>query len=207
MDKIIWDISKLKNWDKNPRGIKSEDFNRLKKQVKKLGQYKPLLITEDGTVLGGNFRLRAYLTLGIKEVWVSIVKPKNEKEMVEYALSDNDRAGYYEEEKLAELMYANPDFPYAEYRVDLGYQAPLELLLSRFGPDSQGEPEKDVDGLENIELQTWIHSSIKQIVLFFKGEDFEAVINRLGKVIKDNKLKNNTEAVLALLDFYENNRS
>lgn len=59
-------ISELKNWDKNPRGIKKDDFERLKKQIQKLGQYKPLLITEDGTVLGGNMRLKAYKELGIE---------------------------------------------------------------------------------------------------------------------------------------------
>ena len=80
MDKIIWPIDKLRNWDKNPRGIKEKDFTRLKEQIKKLGEYKPLLITSDGEVLGGNMRLRAYRDLGKTEVWVSIVEPKTEAE-------------------------------------------------------------------------------------------------------------------------------
>ena len=87
-------ISELREWDKNPRSIKRVDFERLKTQIKKLGQYKPLLITEDGEVIGGNMRLKAYRELGIKDVWVSVVKPKDENQKLEYALSDNDRAGY-----------------------------------------------------------------------------------------------------------------
>ncbi len=204
--RLIWNIDKLKNWEKNPRGIKEEDFIRLKKQITKLGQYKPILITPDGTALGGNFRLKAYRDLGIKEVWVSIVEPKNEKEMVEYALSDNDRAGYYEEDKLAELMYDNPDFPYPDYKIDLGFQATLEILMKRFGPVPD-DREEDTDGLEEDQLEGWINSSIKQIVLYFEGKDFEDVIKRLGEVIKAYQLKNNTEAILALLDFYESNRT
>jgi hypothetical protein len=69
-----------------------------------LGQYKPLLITSDGEVLGGNMRLRAYKDLGMTEAWVSVVEPKTEAEKLEYALSDNDRVGYYEDDKLAELL-------------------------------------------------------------------------------------------------------
>lgn len=207
MDKLFWDISKLKNWDKNPRGIKAEDFERLKKQIKKLGQYKPLLITQDGTVLGGNMRLKAYQALGVKDIWVSIVIARTDKVKLEYALSDNDRAGYYEEDKLAELMYSLPDFPYSDYKVDLGYQASMDVLMKRFGPDV-GEEERGADLGNTVDerLEGWINASVKQIVLIFEHKEFEEVINRLLKVINDFKLKNNTEAVLALLDFYENNR-
>jgi len=204
MEKETRQINTLKNWEKNPRGIKDEDFARLKKQIKKLGQYKPLLITEEGIVLGGNMRLRAYRELGMEDAWVSIVNPKNEGEMLEYALSDNDRAGYYEEDKLAELLFKNEDFPTELYKVDLGYQAGLDVLMERFGP--QGEREEDVDGLEEDQLDKWIGASIKQIVLYFEGKDFESVLERLEAVQKDHGLKNNTEAVLALLDFYESNR-
>lgn len=126
----------LKLWDKNPRIIKEEDFNRLKKQLADLGQYKPLLVTEDGVVVGGNMRFRAYADLGVKELWVSILSfadiegkpgvksvlidgkfqiitgdtPREfqsiEHAMLEYAISDNDHAGKTDTQVLAEL--ANP---------------------------------------------------------------------------------------------------
>uniref|UniRef100_A0A6M3ISR8 Uncharacterized protein n=1 Tax=viral metagenome TaxID=1070528 RepID=A0A6M3ISR8_9ZZZZ len=34
--KLFWPIDKLHNWDKNPRAIKKDDFERLKKQIKEL---------------------------------------------------------------------------------------------------------------------------------------------------------------------------
>jgi hypothetical protein len=34
-------------WDKNPRGIKTKDYDRLKKQILKLGVYKPLVCYEE----------------------------------------------------------------------------------------------------------------------------------------------------------------
>jgi DNA modification methylase len=132
-------ISKVVPWDKNPRGIKTLDFERLKRQVLKLGVYKPLVCYREAgkyVVLGGNMRIRALRELGAKEVEISIVCPKSEAEKIEYALSDNDRAGYYEDDKLAELVQ-----PYLaklnldDFKVDLGQSLDLTSLLARFGPD------------------------------------------------------------------------
>ena len=122
MKSEIWPISKLKNWDKNPRSIDKKDFARLKRQIQKHGVYKPLVITPDGEVIGGNMRLRALLDLGHREAWVSIVNPKTEAEKVEIALSDNDRAGYYDEDVLAELVYNFKDqINLADYKVRFGW--------------------------------------------------------------------------------------
>jgi len=129
-------ISSIVPWDKNPRGIKAEDFERLKKQILKLGVYKRLVCYQAGkkyVVLGGNMRIRALQELGVQDVEISIVAPKDEAAKIEYALSDNDRAGYYEEDKLAELI-----FPYMaklnleDFKVDIGQAVDLKILLEGF---------------------------------------------------------------------------
>ena len=133
-------ISKVVPWEKNPRGIKAKDFERLKKQIKKLGVYKPLLAYEEKggsyTILGGNMRLRAYRELGHKTVDLVVVDAKSQARRIEFAMSDNDRAGYYEEDKLAELVYpeiANLDL--SEFKVDLGEPIDLKQVVERYGPD------------------------------------------------------------------------
>jgi len=142
-EKLLWPIEKLKNWDKNPRTINKDDFDRLKRQINQLGQYKPLIVTTDGVVLGGNMRLRAYKDLGISEVWVSVVDAPTEKEWVEYALSDNDRAGEYDQQKLAELVLAVPSLRLNDYHVDLSKSTPLADLADRFQPSSENPPSLD----------------------------------------------------------------
>lgn len=134
-------ISKLREWDKNPRGIKKKDFERLKKQITKLGQYKPLLITPDGEVLGGNMRLKAYRELGMKDIWVSVVTPKDENEKLEYALSDNDRAGYYDPDMLANLV-PQFDIDWSNYAVDLKPPITLEGLVN---PDVEEDEAPEID--------------------------------------------------------------
>lgn len=140
----VWSIDKLKLWDKNPRSISDKDFDRLKRQIQKLGTYKPLVVNEDGVVLGGNMRLRALQELGESKVWVSIVDAKDEATMLEYALSDNDRAGEYDEQQLAELV-TTTDIELDLYKVDLGKVTDLPDLIDKYGPDAEEDEPPEVD--------------------------------------------------------------
>src|SRR3990167_5294233 len=143
--KTIWPIIKLQEWDKNPRSISKDGYERLKKQIQKLGQYKPLLIIPDGTVLGGNMRLKAYRELGMDNIWVSIVEPKNEDEKMEYALSDNDRAGFYDDDLLANLM-PNYNIDWGDFSVDLKEPINLKDLLDQFKGAVEDEAPEVAEG-------------------------------------------------------------
>jgi hypothetical protein len=150
-------ISKVKNWDKNPRNIKTEDYERLKRQIKKLGVYKPLVcFLENGSyiTLGGNMRLAALKDLGQKEVEVSIVKPKTEAEKVEFSLSDNDRAGEYDDLMLAELVYSVKDeIALEDFKIDLGRALDLNALISEVGPGEMDFADMEAEFGEMSELE------------------------------------------------------
>ena len=125
-------ISDLKEWDKNPRSISKDGIERLKKQIQKLGIYKPLIIAEDNTILGGNMRYKALQSLGYKDVWVSLVKADTEEKKIEYALSDNDRSGQYEGDQLADLIGNFPDIEWGDYSVDIKPPTNLKDLIDQF---------------------------------------------------------------------------
>ncbi|GAG52037.1 unnamed protein product, partial [marine sediment metagenome] len=139
-------ISKVQLWDKNPRNIKTKDFERLKRQIQELGVYKPMIAyPENGgfTVIGGNMRLQALKALGINEVEISVVNPKDEAEKIKIALSDNDRAGEYEEDKLAELVYPFiEDIKLEDYKVDLGEAVDLQSVIEDFAPNLDGTEDE-----------------------------------------------------------------
>jgi ParB-like chromosome segregation protein Spo0J len=147
MGTSIVNISTLRNWDKNPRDIKPEDFERLKRHIQSKGLFKPFIITKDGTVLGGNMRLKACQELGIEDVPVSVVDAKTDKDKLEYALMDNDRAGYYLEDKLMELA-VDSGIELDDFSVDLGKLTRLSDLIEQFSPcdnDSRLDELKDKD--------------------------------------------------------------
>ena len=139
-------IEDVRAWQDNPWDCKTADFKRLKRQIEKLGVYKPLICCErDGKWLciGGNKRLVALRELGHATVDISIVKPKSEAEMLEYAFSDNDNIGIPNQQKTAEIVY-----PYLEeieletFKIHLDEPVDLKNIVERFGPNLDGSDEK-----------------------------------------------------------------
>jgi hypothetical protein len=115
------EISQVKEWQDNPRDIKPDDLERLKKQLKKFGQYKSLIcVKENGvyTTLAGNMRLRAMTELGFKTAWITEIEVKDEAEKIEISLSDNDRAVYYLQDELA-FQLRDVKINLEDYKVDL----------------------------------------------------------------------------------------
>lgn len=133
-------INELRNWSDNPRSIKPERFQELKNRITRFGQFKPVIITPDGEVLGGNMRLKAMKELGIEDIWVSVVEPKSDAEKIEIALTDNEEMGFYEDKQLADLIEKyKGEIELGDYSIHLGEPISLDDLLAKFGP----EPEED----------------------------------------------------------------
>lgn len=128
----VWPIEKLKEWANNPREITQTAYDRLKKQIFTLDVYKPLLVHTDGTVLGGNMRLRAFREYGIKEVTVSIVNAETEEKKIEYALSDNDQAGRTDKEKMLSLIEQYPTLELGDYAIHLDEPQTLQGFMDQF---------------------------------------------------------------------------
>ena len=99
-------IKDLKNWEKNPREIDKEKFEALKKYIKKYGLLSPLIVDgrDKKTVLGGNMRLKALKELGVEEVEIKYITPKDDSEAVEIALLDNAQFGKYIREEIEKLL-------------------------------------------------------------------------------------------------------
>lgn len=149
-------LNELILWDKNPRAIHEVDYKRLKDLIIDLGLFKPFVINQDNVILGGNMRYRVCKDLGYKEVFVSVVKTDDEAQMFSYALADNDRAGYYEEDKVAELVLKNPTLKLDMYKLDLGYNSPLENVVNMFAPGNENfnNQELDIDDIaEDLDIE------------------------------------------------------
>jgi hypothetical protein len=160
-------IGSVEPWDKNPRGIMKADFERLKRQIQKLGVYKPLVCYDEGgkyVVLGGNMRIRALKELGHTEVDISLVAPKTDADRVEYALSDNDRAGFYEEDKLAELLDPfKADIPLEDYKIDLGMAIEIAGIIGGGrGPEFKEYDETAGDGMSLCRCPACGHEHARQ---------------------------------------------
>lgn len=192
-------IAELSNWEDNPRTITKEDFERLKKQIVKLGMYKPLLVNADNIVLGGNMRLRALSELGAKEVAVTVVDASTPEQMLEYALSDNDQVGITDDLKLAELVHLNP-IDTTLYKVQSNVLRPLETIVNPPDPVTEGGGD-DVDKSDLDEsLDTYLNGNIKQIVLYYDNNQYQDIIDKLGSLGERFNIEDNTGIITKLIE-------
>ena len=65
-------VSDLKPYEKNPRIITKEAYDRLKKSIQDLGYHQRIVCQPNGDVVGGHQRLKVFEELGIKEAKVLI---------------------------------------------------------------------------------------------------------------------------------------
>jgi len=90
-------LKDLKEFEKNPRKITSEEFDSLKVSIEKRGFHDVIKISTDNLILSGNMRKKALLDLGIKEVNVLVPNrelTQNEKELI--AMESNMHKGQWD---------------------------------------------------------------------------------------------------------------
>jgi DNA modification methylase len=88
----IISIEKIKANPKNPRIIKDDKFDKLVKSIQEFPEMlklRPLVIDEQGIVLGGNMRLKACQHIGLKELPVVYANDLSEKQKEEFIIKDN----------------------------------------------------------------------------------------------------------------------
>lgn len=145
-------INDLELWEDNPRFIKPEKYKQLMEDIKEVeqldpstdGQFKPLIVTSTGIVIGGNMRMRAYTELGKVWLWVSVVDTNNPAQAFKIAIRDNARYGEYDEDKLAEaaLKYELTELEMEGLDVDLGATTSLKAVVGEVTPDPQVEEDE-----------------------------------------------------------------
>lgn len=100
-------ISQIKSNPKNPRTIKDEKFEKLKKSIQDFPDMlnkRPLVCftDKDGkyVVLGGNMRLKAAKDLGLKEMPIILADEWTEEQKSEFLIKDNVGFGEWEWDEL-----------------------------------------------------------------------------------------------------------
>lgn len=127
-------ISELKNWESNPRTISEESYKELKESIGSLGNFEPLVINTDGTVLAGNQRLRIHIEQGDTEVEVSVPERElTEEEVKKIGIISNRHSGEWDMDKLAN--------EFEDILEELGFDDLLPEVELEVKEDDYEEPE------------------------------------------------------------------
>lgn len=134
-------VSTLKKNPQNPRQIKGEKLELLKKSVgsfQKMMSLRPMIVDENNVVLGGNMRLAAIKALGLKEIpddWVKQVTDLTPEEKAEFVIKDNNSFGEYDWDAIANEW---SEYPLADWGLDVpGFEAVEEV------GEADAEPQID----------------------------------------------------------------
>ncbi len=101
---VLVKISSIKPNENNPRIIKDDKFLSLVKSVTdfpEMLEIRPIVVNEDGIIIGGNMRYRACLKAGIKEVPVIKLVGMSQEKQNEFLIKDNVAGGEWDWDALA----------------------------------------------------------------------------------------------------------
>ncbi len=151
-------ISELKEHPKNPRSIKTQDMEQLKKSIEKFNYVETVVINDDNTILAGHMRIKAMKSLkrGKEEIEVRVPNRKLEDhEAEEYLIRSNKNTGEWDLDLLANNFEV-------EDLISYGFDEKFLLGdLEEFGNDSE-IIEKEVelpDGEKTLSKMTFIFSN------------------------------------------------
>lgn len=181
-------ISEVKKNPDNPRLIKDYKYQKLVRSLKdfpKMLELRPIVVNKDMVILGGNMRYRASVDAGLKEVWIKIAEltPEQEKEFI---IKDNSSFGEWDWDTLAN------EWDIQELK-DWGLDLPTVYF------DDDEEPKFDEEELSQ-ELDAYINANIKQIVLHYNTEDYEAMMENLETLKEKESVEDNSKLIKKLID-------
>lgn len=99
-------LSEIKINPNNPRIIKDNRFKKLVKSMQefpKMMELRPIILTDENIVLGGNMRLKALKELGYKDIpdnWVKKASELTDEEKQRFIIADNVSFGEHDWEIL-----------------------------------------------------------------------------------------------------------
>lgn len=134
-------VSDLKPYERNPRRITKEAFEKLKSSLRELGYHQRIIAQPNLSIIGGHQRIKAFQDLGITEVVVLV--PSRELTMEEFRralITDNLPFGEYDFDILS------ADFEAEELR-DWGM---AETLLEDFKEGTE-QGNTDVDAAPAVQ--------------------------------------------------------
>lgn len=129
--------------ENNPRQIKKDDFERLKKSVQSFPQMldiREIVVDENNRILGGHQRVKALLANGETEVNVKVVEGLSEEEKREFVIRDNIQNGEWDFDVLANEW---DDLPLDDWGIDNIFK-PMPLDVDEFFKDKAESETKEV---------------------------------------------------------------
>lgn len=153
-------LADLRAADYNPRKALTPDdaeYQKIKRSIEEFGYVDPIIINDDGTIIGGHQRTTVLMDLGYEEVDVVVVALNKQKEKA-LNIALNKITGEWDELKLKDLLL---DLDLGDYDISLtGFeQNDLTELVDKLAV----EPEAVDDGFDEDEALAQISEPVTKL--------------------------------------------
>lgn len=167
MNTIKVKIEDVKTNPNNPRIINDDKFKKLVKSITEfpeMVELRPIVVNNDMIVLGGNMRLKAFKSAGIKEITIIKASDLTEEQQKEFIVKDNVGYGDWDWSALEEQFDDST-------LLDWGLELP-EFNLEGLDYSILDEDEDLLDGA----LEDMKGSIRKAIQIEFEPEHYEEAV-------------------------------
>lgn len=193
---------KLIPYARNAKKHDAAQVAKLAGSIREFGFNNPVLIDKDNGIIAGHGRVMAAQKLELKEVPCIRLGHLTDTQRKAYILADNKLAeigGGWDEEllglELSDLREADFDLGL------LGFNASaIEDFLNPPEPYSEEAEVTGAGASMQESKENYEESIIRQIILIYPVEEYDAVIEAMGQYADQNGLANNTEVVNHLLE-------
>lgn len=214
-------ISSIKGSHKNPRKITEKMFTLLGETIKEYGDLSGIVVNiKTNEVVGGNQRT-AFFKQHEKECSISVIErfktPTPQGTVATgYVTFQGEKFAYrevdWDEKKVDRAnIIANKvggfwdnDMLANEFDIE-------DLKMAGFEDFELGffDDEIETDNADDLTktMDSYLDGSIKQIVLYFKNEEYAELIPRLENLVKEMELENYSDLFIKLLDEHDENNS
>lgn len=188
-------VSDLVPYKFNPRKLSDKAVEHLKASLLKFGLVEIPVVNTDGTIVAGHQRLKVMAMLGHggQEIDVRVPnRPLTEEEVQEYNIRSNKNVGEWDFDMLANAFEMDELLDWGFEKFELGFD----------------DAKKEIDVDTSAEAaEKFLGAGIKQIVLYFKAEQFDELVPQLNEIMVREGIENHSDLFLFLKKFYENTRA
>lgn len=191
------DIKTLVMNPNNPRTIRDDKFKKLVKSINDFPEMldvRPIVVDENMVVLGGNMRLKACLSAGLKEVSIIKFNDLDENRKKEFVLKDNQSFGEWDNSLLSTWD--------KDMLLDSGFEE--WDMIGIFGDNNMTKGlEKALEGSNFSDEEVDVNDYIKQNILFFnevmiefEDDDIKECIRNINSISSKEQFVNDIKKII-----------
>lgn len=195
-------VNDIKFDDTNPNILTPEQMIALKETIKKFGFLAPVILNKNLEVIDGEHRVTVYKelkreTIPAYVIDVDTIDKKILRQLMNKLRGEHDPFKDKEEFKMIHEAGRLNDFTNL-----------LAVNITDFdkviNPPTDNNENRESEKVE-ISQENYLSGTIKQMILFFSNEDYEKIMPKFDKHMKELNIDNHTDLVLEFFKEYEAN--